>query len=96
MTTYPNSWKELKKLILWLLKQWLASCVQRVNYMKSYYLREGELKRKEEKLLLIKGKSEKKDAMIAFLKKMHPYEVPEIISLSPEEVDESYLAWIDS
>ena len=62
--------------------------------MKSYYLREGKIKREEEKLLLIKTTDDKKERLIAFIKKQHPYEVPELIWLQPESVDESYLKWI--
>lgn len=62
--------------------------------MKSYYIREGKLKREEEKLLFIKTTDEKKEKLIAFIKKQHPYKIPELIRLEPKEVDESYLARI--
>ena len=40
MTTYPNDGRQLKRLILAVLKQDLAACVQRINYVKSYFVRE--------------------------------------------------------
>ena len=64
--------------------------------MKSYYIREGELKKEEEKLLLIKTTESKKEKCIAFLKKIHPYDTPEIIVIKPDEVDEKYLRWLSN
>ncbi len=62
--------------------------------MKSYYIWEGKIKKDEEKLVLIKTTEDKKESLITFLKQMHPYDVPEIVALHPDEVDESYLAWL--
>lgn len=96
ITTYPNNWRNLKRLIIQLLKQKLAACIQRVNYVKSYYLREGKIKQDEEKLLLIKTSSDKKEQLIATLKKNHPYDTPEIICINPDQVDEKYFARLES
>ncbi|MBP7848478.1 divalent-cation tolerance protein CutA [Patescibacteria group bacterium] len=92
MTTYPNEGRHLKRLIVAILKQNLGACVQRINYVKAYYVREGEIKKTEEKILLIKTTADKQAKLIEFLKKQHPYELPEIMSLHPDEVDASYLA----
>ncbi len=92
MTTYPNKGRELQRLIKALVQSGAASCVQRINYMKSYYMREGKFEKKEEKLLLIKTDSTRKEKAIAMLKKQHPYDIPEIMVLHPDEVDASYLS----
>lgn len=92
MTTYPNEGRHLKRLIVTILKQNLGACVQRINYVKAYYVREGEIMKTEEKILLIKTTADKQAKLIEFLKKQHPYELPEIMSLHPDEVDASYLA----
>lgn len=91
LMTYPNDGRKLQRLIIALLKQWLAKCINRVNYVKSYYLREGKLKREEEKIVLIKTTDDKKEKLIEFIKKQHPYELPELIWLKPDEVDAAYL-----
>lgn len=96
MTTYPNKSRELKKLILMLVKSGVAKCVQRIQYVKSYYMREGKLKQEEEKILLIKFDESQKQKLEAMLLKHHPYEIPELVYLKPEEVSETYLAWIKS
>lgn len=94
MMTYPNDGRKLQRLITALLKQWLAKCINRINYVKSYYIREGKMVRDEEKLLLIKTTQEKKQKLIEFIKKQHPYQVPELIWLTPESVDEAYMKWL--
>jgi periplasmic divalent cation tolerance protein len=50
--------------------------------------------RDEEKLLLIKTTEEKKQKLIEFIKKQHPYQVPELIWLHPDEVDAAYMKWL--
>jgi len=95
MTTFPiKNTTILKKLITWSIKQWLSSCVQQVNYVKSFYLEEGKIKKGHEKLLLFKWLASKKAKQIAFIKKMHPYEIPEIVELTPSDVDEGYMGWM--
>ena len=37
-----------------------------------------------------------KEKLSAFLHKQHPYEVPELIWINPDEVDEKYLAYLNS
>jgi len=94
ITTYPNKPRQLKKFIMAILKQGLAKCINRVNYVKSYYIWEGKIVKDEEKLLIIKTSDDKKQALQDWIKKNHPYEVPEIVWIKPNEVGEKYLKWI--
>lgn len=96
MTTYPNDGRKLKQLIQWIIRSWLAACIQRINYVKSYYMREGKLKTEEEKILFIKFPKENKEALTAFIKKNHPYQIPELVFLAPEDVDKVYLERVQS
>jgi len=94
LTTYPNKPRDLKKFITWMIKEGLAKCVNRINYVKSYYMWEWKLVQDEEKLLLIKFPADRKQKLLAYFEKNHPYDVPEIIFLKPKEVWEKYLKWI--
>lgn len=94
ITSYPNKPKELKQFIMTILGKKLAQCINRLNYMKSYYWWEGKIQTWEEKLLLIKTSDGKVSNLIEHIEKHHPYETPEIISLSPEQVNDSYLQYI--
>ncbi len=86
LTTYPNKPRELKRFIVGMVKWGLAKCVNRLNYVKSYYMWQWKLVQDEEKILIIKFSSEKKQQLLAYFEKNHPYEIPEIIFLKPEEV----------
>ena len=91
LTTYPNDWRKLKNLITALLKKKLVACCNVINYGKSYYLWENKIKKDEEKIIFMKYPKEKELELLTFIKKNHPYKVPELITLSPESVDENYL-----
>lgn len=95
LTTYPNKPRDCKKFIIGMIKWWFAGCVQKINYAKSYYMREGKLTQAEEKILLIKCADAQKDKLLAYIKKQHPYETPEIIVLKPEQVDAAYEKRVD-
>ncbi|MEN3044001.1 MAG: divalent-cation tolerance protein CutA [Candidatus Hydrothermales bacterium] len=72
----------------------LAACV---NYLKvdSIFKWKEKIEEEEEYLLLIKTKEEEFDRLKDFIKKIHPYEVPEIISLKIDKGNLDYLKWID-
>jgi len=96
MTTFPNDGRKLKNLIQGLLKSWIAACINRINYVKSYYIREDKMMREEEKILLIKFPADKKKELTAFIKKNHPDKIPSLIFIKPDDVDEAYLARVQS
>lgn len=92
--TYPNDGRKLKRLIIGILKQNLATCIQRMNYMKSYFIYEWELVRREEKLVVMKTSADRVERLVNFVQKQHPYDCPEIIVQDVEMVEEKYLDWI--
>jgi len=49
----------------------------------------------QEELLIMKTRKELINDVIKLIRELHPYEVPEIISLSISEGYEEYLKWID-
>lgn len=91
---YPNNGRQLKRLIISILKQNLATCVQRMNYMKSYYIWQWELVRREEKKVVMKTTADRLERLVQFIQKQHPYDAPEIIIQDVEMVEEKYLGWI--
>ncbi|USN55796.1 MAG: divalent cation tolerance protein CutA [Candidatus Peribacteria bacterium] len=50
----------------------------------------------EEKLLIIKTTVDLKEKLANFLIQQHPYQVPELIWINPDEVDEKYLSYLNS
>lgn len=95
ITTFPNDGRKLKNFILWLIKSWMAKCVNRINYVKSYYMWEWKIKNEQEKILLIKLPEWNKEKIIWYFKKNHPHQTPEMLWIKPDDVNEEYLKRIN-
>ncbi|USN57348.1 MAG: divalent-cation tolerance protein CutA [Candidatus Peribacteria bacterium] len=94
LISYPNDGRKCKYFINGLIRSGMVACVQRINNVKSYYMREGEMKAENEKILLLKLKAENKEKILAYINKNHPYDIPEIIWLQPDDVSDAYLQWV--
>lgn len=94
LTTYPNSPKKLKNFIMAILGKKLAKCINRINYVKSYYIWQGKIMSEQEKQLIIKTTDDKKEELIKFIEKNHPYDIPEIIVLNTDDMWEKYMNWM--
>jgi periplasmic divalent cation tolerance protein len=79
-----------------LVEKRLAACVSIVPGVTSIYRWQGAIERAAEWLLLIKTRAELFEEVSAELKRLHTYEVPEIVSLDVTEGSPAYLAWIDT
>jgi len=71
----------------------VAACVQILGPITSVYRWEGDVREEAEVLCFFKAPSERADALIAFVRDHHPYETPEITTVSSDFVDPRYLAW---
>jgi periplasmic divalent cation tolerance protein len=78
-----------------LVERRLAACVNVVPGVVSVYRWKGEIRRDEERLLLIKTRFERLAALREAIVALHPYEVPELVALPLEAGHEPYLAWLD-
>ena len=79
-----------------LLDKRLAACVQIIGPMKSVYRWRGKIVRSKEWICLIKTKKALYKKVEAAIKKIHPYEVPEIIASPILNGDIGYLKWIST
>ncbi|QSR85090.1 divalent-cation tolerance protein CutA [Methylacidimicrobium sp. B4] len=76
-----------------LLEARLASCVNLLPGVRSFYWWQGKREEASEVLLLVKSAHEQWDELQAAVRRHHSYECPEIIALAPERVGERYLSW---
>jgi periplasmic divalent cation tolerance protein len=72
----------------------LAACVNILGHMQSVYRWEGTIHQEHEQLLVIKTTSTRLAELRETLLARHPYDVPELIVLTPREMSEKYLAWL--
>lgn len=77
-----------------LLERRLIACCNSIPGVSSQYRWKNQIETDEEYLLVLKTASERVDNAMAHLEKIHPYEVPEIIILEPEQVANDYLNWV--
>lgn len=72
----------------------LAACVSIIPHITSVYQWEGKVHQENEIQMLFKTTKEKLPLLESFISLEHPYTCPEFISISPEHVESSYLAWL--
>jgi periplasmic divalent cation tolerance protein len=76
------------------VEEHLAACVQIVA-VRSVFVWEGELTSEDERLLLVKTRSDRYAELERLVREQHPYEVPELIRVPVTGGLGAYLAWMD-
>jgi periplasmic divalent cation tolerance protein len=79
-----------------LVEKNLAACVQLIDGIQSIYRWEGKVCEEHEVLLSAKTTESKWLEISAFIQNTHPYDLPEILALSPEQYEKQYGKWIES
>lgn len=72
----------------------LAACVNQLGPVQSTYRWQGAVEEASEVMLLIKTTRERYPALEDRLRRMHPYEVPEIVAIAVEAGSPLYLRWV--
>lgn len=96
LCTLPHNTSIIPQLIKNLLDHNLAACISTINGIHSFYYWENNLKKQTEIQLLIKTKYSLKTLVFRTIKKLHPYNTPELLILSILDGDEKYLTWMQS
>lgn len=91
VTSPRKSYKRITRKIVELK---LAACVNIIEGIRSRYFWEGKICEDKEVLLIIKTKGSLFSKLMEEIKKLHPYKVPEIISLPILKGNREYLSWI--
>ncbi len=74
----------------------LAACVNIVSGISSIYCWQEAIQQDDELLLIAKSRSTLFERLATTVKRVHPYDVPEVIALPILAGSNEYLAWIDS
>lgn len=87
---------EAEKIAKVLVGQKLSACVQIIGPLTSVYKWRGKLKKSKEWLCIIKTRQNHYKEIEITIKKIHPYELPEIISTPVIGGSKEYLNWLNS
>ncbi len=77
-----------------LVEERLAACGNIVPNITSIYRWEGAVQREAEVLVVLKTMASHVDALIERARALHPYDVPELLSLRLDNGYEPYIAWV--
>jgi len=95
MITSPER-EEARRIARALLEKRQAACVGIYPRGESFFWWEGKIDRAEEHLLIAKTVRDRLDGLIATVKEIHGYEVPEIVALPLTGGSREYLDWLES
>jgi periplasmic divalent cation tolerance protein len=93
LTTCPDE-ASAQRLATTLVRERLATCVNRVGGLRSTYIWDARLQDEAEILLIIKTTDARLDELQARLESLHPYELPELLAIAVTGGNERYLDWV--
>lgn len=91
-----NNLDEAKKISYELLSKKLIACSNIIPHVTSIYEWENKIVEDNEYLMLFKSKQNLFEAIKEKITELHPYDVPEIISIKPDDGSDAYLKWLDN
>ena len=77
-----------------LLNDKLCKCVNIIPNIHSYFVWKKKFRKSKEWMILIKSKKSSYKKIEVLIKKLHNYELPEIISININQGDKDYLKWV--
>jgi periplasmic divalent cation tolerance protein len=93
-TTVPNL-EVAERIARRLVEDRLAACVQIVQGIRSVYRWQGRVQEEAEVLLLVKTAEPQIPRIEALLHQIHPYELPELVSVPISGGSAAYLRWVE-
>ena len=94
LTTLPSR-EAAQAIARTLIDERLAACVHLVDGVLSIYRWQGRIEESAECQLTAKTTAGASTALVERLRELHPYEVPEILTLDAAAGD-AYAAWLDT
>lgn len=82
------------KLAEQIVKYKLAACANVVPGLKSVFWWKNKIEKEEEELIVFKTCKEKYGELEDAVKRLHPYDTPEIVAFETAQAEKYYLDWI--
>ena len=95
ITTTTETKEDAQKIAQYLVETRLAACIQITGPITSIYRWKGKAENAQEWLCLIKTRKELFNKVETAIKKLHPYETPEIVAVPIVKGTKEYLRWLD-
>ena len=92
VSTFPSK-QSVTSIANKLVKRRLVACVN-ITTISSIYTWKGKIENQNEYLALFKTTKKNQSVLKKELKKLHPYDVPEIAEINVESVNQPYMKWL--
>ncbi len=86
--------RQARRIATALVRERLAACVNVVPGVVSIYAWEGKLEEGREALLIVKSRSALAGKLVARVRALHSYSVPEVVTLPVVSGNPDYLRWV--
>lgn len=93
LCTFPDLGKA-RETATALVESQLAACVNLIPTIESIYRWQGKIETSAEVLAVFKTTPKAWERFEARLRELHPYAVPEIVAVRPEQVSAEYSRWV--
>ena len=93
LCTFPDV-EKARQIGTLLVEKQLVACVNLLPAVESIYRWQGKVEHAAEVLAIFKTTEEGWPVLERELAALHPYEVPEIVALKPEQVAAGYAKWV--
>jgi periplasmic divalent cation tolerance protein len=93
LTTWPSD-RDPADMAATLVGERLAACVSLLPVMESVYRWRGAVERATERQVIIKTTRQAVEPLLARLRALHPYDVPELLVLPVSGGGADYLRWV--
>jgi len=94
LSTVPTQ-EEAESIATKLVNDHIAACVNIIPKITSFYRWQGKVHNDSELVLIIKTNQLKEQQVYDYIKDMHSYDTPEIITLDVNNIDDKYANWLN-